>query len=174
MIRIAIPNDLPAIVSIYNEAVASRFATADVTPVSVDSGRDWFMEHEPSAHPIYVWEEGGEIKGWCSVSPYRRGRMALRFTAEISYYVRFDSLRKGIASRLIQHTLSACPSLRIKNVFAIVLEQNTPSCALLGKLGFEKWGFLPLVADFDGQECGHVYYGRRVIWDEQALKSALK
>jgi len=164
MIRLAKPSDLPAIVSIYNEAVVARFATADLTAVSVDSRHAWFLEHEPTQHPIYIWEEAGEVKGWCSLSAYRRGRLALRFTAEISYYVRGNSHRRGIATRLIEHSLEACASLRIKNVFAIVLERNTRSCALLEKLGFECWGLLPNVADFDGEECGHLYYGRRLAW----------
>jgi L-amino acid N-acyltransferase YncA len=164
MIRIATLGDLPAIVSIYNEAVASSFATADMTAVSVDSRRDWFTEHEPTKYPIYVWEDADEVRAWCSLSPYRRGRMALRFTAEISYYVQRDSQRKGIASRLVRHAISDCEALQIKNLFAIVLEQNTRSCSLLEKLGFERWGFLPFVADFDGQECGHLYYGQRLPW----------
>jgi len=162
MIRHANLADLPALVLIYNEAIAARFATGDLKPVTVDSRRDWFLEHEPTQHPLYVWEEAGEILGWCSLSAYRRGRAALRFTAEISYYVRADSQRRGIASRLVEHSIAACPSLQIKTLFAIVLEPNMRSCALLEKLGFGRWGFLPNVADFDGQECGHVYYGRRV------------
>ena len=31
------------------------------------------------------------------------------------------------------------------------------------KFGFELWGHLPNIADFDGIECGHVYYGIKVI-----------
>lgn len=93
MIRLAKPRDLPAIVSIYNEAITLRFATADIASVSVASKRAWFAEHKPTQHPIYVFADEGEIRGWCSLSPYRRGRMALRFTAEISYYVRPDSER---------------------------------------------------------------------------------
>ena len=170
MIRTANLSDLPAIVSIYNEAVASGFATADITPVSVDSRREWFIEHEPTRYPIYVLEDANEIKGWCSLSPYRRGRMALRFTAEISYYVQRDSYRKGIASRLIEHSIKQCAALQIKNLFAIVLERNTPSCSLLEKHGFKHWGFLPRVADFDGEECGHIYYGRRLSWLNAALE----
>ncbi len=162
MIRIAKLEDLPAMVTIYNEAVTARFATADTAPVTLDSRRDWFAEHSPLSHPIFVWEAANEIKGWCSLSPYRRGRAALRFTAEISYYVRADSRRKGIASHLIRHSFAACPSLRIKNLFAIVLELNPASRSLLEKFEFEQWGFLPRVADFDGHECGHVYYGRRI------------
>jgi L-amino acid N-acyltransferase YncA len=164
MIRIATLDDLPAVVSIYNQAVASPFATADMLPVTIDSRRDWFIEHKPARHPIFVWEETSEVKGWCSLSPYRRGRSALRFTAEISYYVRADAHRKGIASSLIRYSLEACPSLGIKNLFAIVLERNIASRNLLEKLDFERWGLLPRVADFDGQECGHVYYGRRISW----------
>jgi phosphinothricin acetyltransferase len=164
MIRIAKLDDLPAIVSIYNEAVASRFATADTVAVTVDSRRDWFIHHEPTSHPIFIWEDACEIRGWCSLSPYRQGRMALRFTAEISYYVRANSHRKGIASGLARHSFGVCPALQIKNLFAIVLEPNMASRGLLEKLEFEKWGFLPRVADFDGRECGHVYYGRRILW----------
>lgn len=164
MIRIATFVDLSAIVSIYNEAVSSRFATADITAVSVGARRDWFTEHEPTRYPIYVWEDAGAVRAWCSLSPYRRGRMALRFTAEISYYVQRDSQRKGIASRLIRHAILNCETLQIKNLFAIVLEPNMPSRSLLEKLGFERWGLLPCVADFDGQECGHVYYGQRLPW----------
>jgi L-amino acid N-acyltransferase YncA len=172
MIRIATPEDLPAIVSIYNEAVASSFATADTTAVSVDSRRDWFAEHEPVRYPIYVWEDAGAVRAWCALSPYRRGRMALRFTAEISYYVRMDSQRKGIASRLIRHAISGCEALQIKNLFAIVLEPNTRSCSLLEKLGFERWGLLPRVADFGGRECGHLYYGQRLSWPNKSLEPA--
>lgn len=164
MIRIAKLDDLSAIVRIYNEAVASRFTTADTVAVTIDSRRDWFAEHEPANHPIFVYEAEGEVKGWCSLSPYRRGRQALRFTVEISYYVQTSSHRNGIASCLIQHALVACPALQIKNLFAIVLERNVASRSLLEKLAFEQWGFLPRVADFDGQECGHVYYGRRILW----------
>jgi L-amino acid N-acyltransferase YncA len=162
MVRLAELDDLPAIILIYNQAIAHRFATGDLKAVTADSRRDWFFEHDPAQHPLYIWEEKREILGWCSLSPYRRGRAALRFTAEISYYVRADSQRRGIASRLVEHSIAACPCLRIKTLFAIVLEPNSRSCALLEKFGFERWGFLPNVADFDGQECGHVYYGRRV------------
>src|SRR5215211_7403683 len=54
------------------------------------------------------------------------------------------------------------PGLRIRHLFAIVLEGNRASLKLLENLGFEQWGFLPRVADFDGDEVGHLYYGRHL------------
>ena len=47
-------------------------------------------------------------------------------------------------------------------LFAIVLEKNTPSINLLKKAGFELWGTLPEVALVEGELIGHVYYGRKV------------
>jgi len=170
MIRVATRKDRSAIVAIYNEAVASGFATADTEAVSVASRKSWFAEHEETNHPIYVCDDRGEVRAWCSLSPYRAGRNALRFTAEISYYVRADSHRKGMASSLIQHAIAECASLQIKSLIAIVLERNIGSCRLLEKMKFEKWGFLPRVADFSGEECGHVYYGQRINTPNQALQ----
>jgi len=163
MIQIAKLDDLAAIVAIYNEAVQLRYATADTEPVSVESRQRWFAEHDPKTYPIYTYTKGGEILGWCSISPYRPGRKALRFTAEISYYVTKKAQRQGVASALITHAFVSCEQLRIKNLFAIVLECNPVSCALLEKMSFERWGFLPRVAEFDSKEYGHVYFGRRVF-----------
>jgi phosphinothricin acetyltransferase len=96
------------------------------------------------------------------LSAYRAGRSAFRFTAEISYYIAPAYHRQGIATALIGHALAACTALQIRHLFAIVLESNEASRRLLEKMGFEKWGYLPRVADFDGKEVGHLYYGRHL------------
>ena len=41
----------------------------------------------------------------------------------------------------------------------IVIDSNTASIRLLEKHGFEKWGHMPGVAEFNGLEVGHLYYG---------------
>jgi phosphinothricin acetyltransferase len=122
----------------------------------------WFKEHRPDAYPIFVAHVDGQVAGWCSLSAYRPGRAALRFTAEISYYIATARHGQGLGTALIQHALAACPGLKIRHLFAIVLEGNQRSIGLLQKMGFEQWGYLPRVADFDGIEVGHVYYGRHV------------
>ncbi len=93
---------------------------------------------------------------------YRPGRLALRYTAEISYYVHDSHRRQGVASALLSHALDRCGELGIKSLFALLLEVNTASVALLEKFGFERWGLMPGVAEVDGEECGHLIYGRRV------------
>lgn len=162
IIRLAGPGDLPAIVDIYNEAIASKQSTGDTQPMRVEDRLAWFRDHHPKRHPIFVAERAGQVAGWCSLSAYRPGRAALRFTAEISYYIAFAQHRQGLATALVEHALAACPALEFRHLVAIVLEGNQASLHLLKKMGFEQWGYLPRVADFDGREVGHLYYGRHL------------
>ena len=160
-IRTAAPADLPRIVEIYNQAIAARNATADTIPFSVESRMDWFLAHNPGSHPIFVCVTNDQVAGWLSVSPYR-GRPALERTAEISYYVEYNCQRQGIGSALMRHAIEAAPRLNKHIYLAILLEWNTASQRLLEKFGFEKWGYLPEVAEFDGRLCGQFYYGKKV------------
>jgi len=58
--------------------------------------------------------------------------------------------------------IEICLTLKIKTLFAILLDSNQGSAKLLKKFGFEKWGHLPRVAEFDGVEVGHFYFGLRM------------
>ncbi|MBI5950465.1 MAG: N-acetyltransferase [Chloroflexi bacterium] len=154
--------DLPAIVEIYNQAVPTHRSTANTTPVTVEGRKAWFYEHDPDQHPIFVAEVDGQVVGWCSLSVYRPGRSALRFTAEISCYIDNNRQRQGVGRELVRHALEAAPSLGIKNIVAVLIDRNEASRKMVEKLGFQQWGYLPRVLDFDGQECGEFYYGIRV------------
>ncbi len=161
-LRLATEDDVAAITEIYNQAVALRSATGDISPVSTESRQVWLAEHVPDRYPVFVAEHKGAAVGWCSLSPYRPGRMALRYTAEISYYIHESFRGLGVGTDLIAHAIEQCPSLGIKVLFGILLDINVSSSQILEKFGFEQWGHMPDVADFDGRECGHLYYGRRV------------
>ena len=161
-IRIANLEDLPAIVAIYNQAVPTNRSTANTTLVTVEGRRAWFLDHEPEKHPVFVAEVMGQVAGWGSLSVYRPGRAALRHTAEISYYIDDHYQRQGIGSALVRYALDACPALRIKNLIAVLIDRNEGSQKLLEKHGFQQWGYLPRVLDFNGQEFGEYYYGKRV------------
>jgi len=161
-IRSSIENDYLEIVNIYNHAVDEKFATADTEYVSVESKMNWFEQHSIDTYPIYVAEENNEIVGWCSLSPHRLGRKALRTVAEISYYIHKDHRRKGIANSLITHTIRKAKQLGFKNLITILLDLNKPSIYLLEKFGFEKWGHLPEIALIDETICGQFIYGKKL------------
>lgn len=163
-IRIARREDLARIVAIYNQAIAQGNCTADTEPLTVAQRRDWFDGHSPKRYPIYVMDERdtGELSGWCSLSAHRRGRKALQHVAEISYYVDNSCQGRGIGSGLIEHALLQAPLLGLHNLFAILLDCNRISVALLEKNGFSRWGHLPDIAEFSDTICGQFIYGRKV------------
>jgi phosphinothricin acetyltransferase len=153
---------LPAVAAIYNQAVAERWATADLDLKPERHFEDWWLAHPPDAYPVYVGEEDGRVLGWCSVSAYRPGRAALRGVAEVSVYVDAGQRGRGVGAALLRHALSDAPRIGKRILFAIVIDGNEASLALLRRHGFERWGFLPDVVDVDGVLRGQVYLGRRV------------
>ncbi|MEI6091990.1 MAG: N-acetyltransferase family protein [bacterium] len=161
-IRLAKLNDLESIVRIYNQAIEEKFCTADTKKIAVNDRMEWFLAHEPAKYPILVCEIDNQVAGWLSISPYRAGREALRFTVEVSYYVDRSFRRLGIAENLLRTSLEKVKELGYKSIFTIILDRNTASIKLMQKFGFEQWASMPNIADFDGEECGHVYFGIRV------------
>ncbi len=154
--------DLPAINEIYNQAVALKFSTAHTEPISMKERHEWFREHDTNNYPVFVWQESEQVIGWLSLSPYRKGRAALQSTAEISYYVHNKHHHRGIGTGLMKYTLTKAPLLGFKTLIAILLEPNTASIVLLKKFGFELWGNVPRVAEIEGGEYNHQYYGLRI------------
>ncbi len=107
-------------------------------------------------------EEASAIVGWVSLSEYRKGRKALRYTSEVSFYIRKDRQGQGIGTELLAFAIDRARKISIKTLIAILLEPNTASIRLLEKFSFQKWGDMPNVAEFDGIECNHQFYGLRI------------
>ena len=158
-IRLANINDLPTIVSIYNQAIEAKKATADLTPFTIEQRVDWFNSFDINHYPIYVAEVENQVIGYATLSPYRNGREALKMVAEISFYLNHNSLGKGLGSALVKHVIADCQRVNKKTLLAILLDVNTASIKLLQKFGFKEWGNLPLNSNFDGNKYGHLIYG---------------
>lgn len=159
MIRLALESDIPAINDIYNEAVDTRSATADLEHISLEQRQAWYSEHVESGYPIFVFEEESKVIAWASLSPYRKGRRAVRHVAELSYYVDLNFLRRGIGTGLMQYAIENSPKYGFEILICILLSINKSSIALLEKFGFEKWADLPNIVNLDGNICDHLYYG---------------
>ena len=162
-VRLALAADLPRIVAIYNASIPGRMATADTDPVTVEAREGWFREFDPGRRPLWVATDGSDerISGWLSVRSFY-GRPAYAATVEIGVYVDPDARRRGAASELLRHALGAAPALAIRSLLGFVFAHNTPSLALFGRFGFERWGLLPRVAVLDGVERDVAILGLRL------------
>jgi len=163
MIRLATIDDLYRLTAIYNQAIESKKATADMLTFTPEQRKPWLLSHiENKRTPIYVFVDNGTVAGYCYLSGYRPGRQALESIAEISYFVDFNYHRKGIGSKLVRYTINEAKNLGYKNLLAILLSCNDGSAGLLRKYGFEHWGTLPNIVYIDDNIYSHFYYGLNI------------
>lgn len=159
--RDATDADLPAIVAIYNQAVLTRVSTAQLQPVTLEERKNWIREHSPDRHPFWVAETDGQVAGWLTIKPFIP-RCAYQGTVELSVYVGEQFRRRGIARKLMEEAIARAHSLGILAMVGLIFGHNEPSLRLFRQLEFERWGFLPRVAQLDGLERDLVIMGRHV------------
>jgi phosphinothricin acetyltransferase len=160
-IRDAVDADLPAIVDIYNAAIATRMSTAQLEPVTVENRRRWLTEHSPDRHPFWVAEVDGKVAGWLTIKSFLP-RCAYAGTAELSVYVDQKFRRRGVARSLLEEAIARAASLEITAMVGLIFAHNEPSLRLFERLGFKRWGSLPRVALLDGVERDLTIVGRHV------------
>lgn len=165
IIRDAVEADLPAIVEIYNSTIACHLVTADIEHISVESRLSWFHSHTADRRPLWVieptinqqmecntLEEGAncEIAGWLGFQSFYSARKAYDKTAELSIYISLNYRRQGVGRILLQAAIARSPALGIKNLVGCIFANNEPSLTLFKNFGFEQWGYLPAIAEFEG------------------------
>ncbi len=153
--------DLPLIVGTYNATVAGRMVTADLEPVSIESKKKWFENHNPETRPLLIVEVNQQYAGWISFTDFY-GRPAYSKTAELSIYLESSMHGKGLGSYCLNHAIEKSPSLKITSLLGFIFGHNEPSLKLFYKHGFEKWAQLLEVADMEGVWRDLIIVGRKI------------
>ena len=137
MLRPATRADVPAILSIYNEAVLNTTASYDLEAVSLESRLAWFDAKQGAGLPLLVWDEAGQVLGWASYGPFR-DKPGYAYTAEHSVYVSPAAQGKGLGrallGALIEHARTAGLHVLVGGLDA----DNAASLGLHAALGFER------------------------------------
>ena len=180
IVQRASDEDLSEILVIYNQSIAGKQATANLTPVTSEERTAWFAEHLNSAtRPIYVvravdkgidsdkQKELSPIVAWGSFSDLY-ARPAYHISSEISIYLHKDYHGQGLGSLLAHWMLEQAPSLGIYNIVALIFAHNQPSLKLFRKLGFEQWGYMPQVCDMNGFIADVVMLGKSLVTENAA------
>src|SRR5207302_1609747 len=158
-IRDALESDLPIVIDIYNATVPTRMVTAELEPTTIEARMPWFREHSSDQHPFWVVESDGRVIGWVDFKKFLP-RCAYRGTAEISVYVDENFRRSGVGQRLLEQAIACAPSVGITALVGLIFGHNAPSLKLFERLGFNRWAFLPGVAQLDGVDRDLVIIGR--------------
>ena len=139
-VRPAIPDDLPAITEIYNEAVLTTTATFDTETTTVAERQTWFKAHD-SCYPVLVAEENDLVYGWASLSRWSP-KIGYAGTVEVSLYVGSSFRGQGIGKKLMAAILAEGGSSGHHTVLARIVEGNAISIGLHEAFGFELVGVI--------------------------------
>jgi len=139
LIRDATEADLPAILEIYNDAVANTTAIWNETLVDLANRRDWFAARQARGFPILVADEDGVVKGYASYGDWRAFE-GFRHTVEHSVYVHREARGEGIGRLLMRELITRAASNGIHVMIACVEAGNAASIRLHERLGFRLTG----------------------------------
>lgn len=134
--RVRPAEDAGAICEIYNHYITDTVVTFENDPVDRETMR-LRIESISARFPYFVYEQDGEILGYCYASTWR-SRAAYDRTVETTIYLHRDRTGKGIGYLLYQELLGALRGLDFHVAVASITLPNTRSVALHEKFGFRK------------------------------------
>ena len=134
-IRDAVAEDVPAILAIYNEVIASSTAVYRDTPATLDDRLDWFNARRAQSYPILVAADDSGLLGFASYGDFRAWP-GYRFSVEHTVHIRADQRGRGVGSALmrvlIQRAIAQGKHVMIGGVDA----ENEASLRFHERLGF--------------------------------------
>lgn len=133
-------DDLPAILDIYNEAVANTTAIWNEATVDLANRRDWLRQRREQGYPVLVAQDhDGRAIGYASFGDWRAWD-GYRFTVEHSIYVHKDQRGKGVANLLLPALIERANELGKHVIIAGIEGSNDVSIRLHARHGFEEVG----------------------------------
>ena len=128
------PGDWAKVARIFENGIATGNATFET---EVPSWETWDASH--LAEHRFVAEREGAVVGWTALSPVS-SRCCYAGVAEISAYVGAEARGQGVGGELLAAAIQSSEQGGIWTLQTGVFPENTPSLALLRRLGFRELG----------------------------------
>ena len=140
-VRDAIADDLPAILEIYNDVIATTTAVYRDDPATLDDRQAWWQARVTQGYPVLVAHDDGTVLGFASFGDFRAWP-GYRFTVEHTVHVRSDCRGRGVGHLLMTDLLRRGRELGKHVMVAGVDAENAGSIRFHERLGFERVGHL--------------------------------
>ena len=135
-IRPATPDDMPAIVGIYNWAINQTFATIDAEPLSQEEAAEWWEAHAKRTVTLVALDDG-DVVGWVRLLPWlRRGYHVV----EDLIYVDPVYQQRGVGRQLLTRAIDEARASGCRTIVASVAADNQAGLRLHQSLGFAPVG----------------------------------
>jgi L-amino acid N-acyltransferase YncA len=142
-IRPATAADLPAITSIYEQAVLYGTATFELIPPDLAEMTRRFSVLMEGGFPYLVAALDGRVVGYAYAGAYRP-RPAYRFTVENSVYLAPSIHRRGIGLQLLQRLIAESVARGYRQMIAVIGDSaNAGSIGVHTRCGFKMIGTHP-------------------------------
>ena len=147
-IRDAGEPDLPGLLAIYNEVVATSTAIYSYVPTTLEERTAWWRARVGTGYPVLVAADDSGVLGFSTFGDFRTWP-GYRFTVEHSVHVRADTRGRGVGKELVKALFPRAAALNKHVMIAGVDAANEASIRFHERLGFEKAGHL--------REVGHKF-----------------
>lgn len=149
MIRRVRECDAQGIAGIYNDYVLNSTISFEVEALTVEQMRQRIADIS-ARFPYFVWEEDGEIAGYCYAHPWKE-RAAYHNTLETTIYLSPRYIGKGIGHKLMQRLITECRQCGFKVLIACITANNVTSIDFHRRLGFSQVSHFEQVGEKQGQ-----------------------
>jgi phosphinothricin acetyltransferase len=136
-IRLATEQDVPFILAIYNDVIATTTAVYAEQPVTLADRLAWFQSRQAQDYPVLIAEDDFGIVGFASFGDFRAAP-CYRYTVEHTVHVRADRRRQGVGRGLLEALIPRAAAMGKHVLIAGVDASNLASLALHRRLGFEQ------------------------------------
>ena len=133
--------DLPGLVAIYNEVIATSTAIYSYEPVTLAERREWWRARVALGYPVLVAADASGVLGLATFADFRAWP-GYRFTVEHSVHVRADCRGRGVGTQLLQALLPRAAACNKRIMIAGVDAANAASIRFHERLGFTQVGHL--------------------------------
>jgi L-amino acid N-acyltransferase len=100
-IRDAVDDDVPGILAIYNDVIATSTAVYREDPATLEDRQQWFAARREQSYPILVAGDSSGILGFASYGDFRTWP-GYRFSVEHSVHIRADQRGHGVGTSLME------------------------------------------------------------------------
>lgn len=160
-VRNAEEADLPAMLEIYNQVIATTTAVFSETPVTLENRREWRTARLTAGHAVLVAVDGLEVIGFGALGPFRKGD-SYRAVVEDSVHVRADRRGAGVGSAVLRELIRRAEAARRRDMIAGVDAANAGSVRLHEKHGFARAAGLPGLAEKWGRPLDLLFLRKRL------------
>jgi phosphinothricin acetyltransferase len=136
-VRGAAEPDLPGVLAIDNDVIATSTAVYRDTPATLADRREWWTSRLAAGYPVYVAVDGDEVLGFASFGDFRAWP-GYRYTVEHTVHVRADRRGTGVGSALMHEIIAAAQHAGKHVMIAGVDADNAASIRFHQRFGFER------------------------------------